>query len=69
MRTTLDIDAKLLEDAIAASGAPNKSAAVRLGLEALVNSAARRRLAALRGQLPNIQAPPRRRPPPTDAPR
>lgn len=67
MRTTLDIDAKLLADAIAACGAPNKSAAVRLGLEALVNSAARHRLAALRGRLPDIQAPPRRRPVPADA--
>ncbi|MFN2378069.1 MAG: type II toxin-antitoxin system VapB family antitoxin [Candidatus Binatia bacterium] len=69
MRTTLDIDAKLLADAIAASGAPNKSAAVRLGLEALVSSAARHRLAALRGRLPDVQAPPRRRPLPADAPR
>jgi len=69
MRTTLEIDPKLLEDAIAASGAPNKSTAVRLGLEALVDKAARQRLAALRGRLPDIQAPPRRRSVPANAPR
>ena len=36
MRTTLEIDPKLLRDAMRASGAPSKTAAVRLGLEALV---------------------------------
>lgn len=66
MRTTLEIDSELLEEAMAASGAPTKTAAVRLGLEALVDRAARRRLAALRGRLPDIQAPPRRRPVPAD---
>lgn len=67
MRTTLEIDPSLLDDAMAASGAPTKTAAVRLGLEALVDKAARRRLAALRGRLPEIQAPPRRRPAPADS--
>jgi Arc/MetJ family transcription regulator len=62
MRTTLEIDPELLDDAMEASGAPTKSAAVRLGLKALVDQAARRRLAALRGKLPAATAPPRRRP-------
>lgn len=66
MRTTLEIDPSLLDDAMAASGAPTKTAAVRLGLEALVDKAARRRLVALRGRFPEIQAPPRRRPAPAD---
>jgi Arc/MetJ family transcription regulator len=69
MRTTLEIDPKLLDEAIAASGAPTKTAAVRLGLEALVEKAARRRLAALRGRVPEIQAPPRRRQAPVDTTR
>jgi hypothetical protein len=33
---------------------------VRLGLEALVDQAARRRLKALRGRIPSLKAPPRR---------
>lgn len=62
------LPAKPLADAIAASGAPSQSAAVRLGLEALVNRAARERLAALRGRLPDVEAPPRRHPVPADVP-
>jgi Arc/MetJ family transcription regulator len=61
MRTTLDIDAELLEEAIRATDAPSKTVAVRLGLEALVDQAARRRLKALRGKIPTAKAPPRRR--------
>jgi Arc/MetJ family transcription regulator len=64
MRTTLDIDAELLGEAMAAAGAPTKTAAVRLGLQALIEDAARKRLAALRGRIPDIVAPPRRRPRP-----
>jgi Arc/MetJ family transcription regulator len=61
MRTTLEIDSELVEEAMRASGAPTKTAAVRMGLEALVKQAARRRSAALHGRLPDIEAPPRRR--------
>ena len=61
MKTTLDIDAELLEEAIRATGAPNTTVAVRLALEALVNQAARRRLKALRGAAPTLKVPPRRR--------
>jgi len=42
------------------SGAPTKTAAVRMGLEALLKQAARRRLAALHGKMPDVEAPPRR---------
>lgn len=61
MRTTLEIDPELVAEAIRVTGAPSKTVAVRLGLEALVDAAARRRLAALRGKVPEAKAPPRRR--------
>ena len=63
MRTTLEIEAELLDEAIRVTGAPTKTAVVRMGLRALVDQAARRRLAALRGSLPEATAPSRRRPP------
>ncbi len=63
MRTTLEIEAELLDEAIRVTGAPTKTAVVRMGLRALDDQAARRRLAALRGSLPEATAPSRRRPP------
>lgn len=62
MRTTLDIDQRLLEEAMRVTGAATKTAAVQQGLKALVAEAARRRLAALRGKVPEATAAPRRRP-------
>ena len=62
MRTTLEIDPDLLEEAVRVTGAPSKSVAVRLGLKALVDEAARRRLAVLRGKMPEVEAVSRRRP-------
>ena len=62
MRTTLEIDSELLNEAMRVTGAPTKTAAVRLGLKALVDEAARQRLAALRGKIPEATTPPRRRP-------
>jgi Arc/MetJ family transcription regulator len=62
MRTTLEIDRALLEEAMRVTGAPTKSVAVRLGLKALVDEAARRRLAALYGKLPEVEVSARRRP-------
>ncbi len=61
MRTTLEIDSELLDEALRVTGAPTKTAVVRLGLEALVDEAARRRLAALAGEIAEASAPPRRR--------
>lgn len=49
MRTTLNIDDKLLEQARKLSGIKGKTALVHAGLEALVARAAARRLAALGG--------------------
>jgi Arc/MetJ family transcription regulator len=48
MRTTLEIERDLLEEAVRVTGAATKSVAVRLGLKALLDEAARRRLAVLR---------------------
>jgi Arc/MetJ family transcription regulator len=62
MRTTLDLDEELLSQAMRASGAATKTAAVEMGLRALVEQGARRRLAALRGRIPEARAPRRRRP-------
>jgi len=62
MRTTLEIDRDLLEEAVRVTGAPTKSVAVRLGLKALVEEAARRRLAALYGKVPEVEVASRRRP-------
>ena len=61
MRATLEIDAELLDEAMRVTGAPTKTAAVRLGLKSLVDEAARRRLAALQGKIPEATTPPRRR--------
>jgi Arc/MetJ family transcription regulator len=61
MRTTLDLDGELLDRAMKETGAPTKKAAVEMGLRALLDQAARRRLAALRGKVPAATAPRRRR--------
>lgn len=61
MKKTLHIDEHLLRDARAASGARTDTETVRLGLEALVRSAAYDRLRALRGKQPKAVDVPRRR--------
>ena len=61
MRTTLDLDEALVREALAATGAPTKTALVEMGLKALVEQAARRRLAALAGKIPEATVPRRRR--------
>jgi Arc/MetJ family transcription regulator len=62
MRTTLDLDETLLDEAARATGAPTKTALIEMGLRALIEQAARRRLAGRRGTIPRAKAPPRRRP-------
>jgi len=62
MRTTIDLDDELLEAARKATGVTGKTAVIELGLKALVEQAARRRLAALAGRIPRASAPPRRQP-------
>ena len=61
MRTTLNIDDKLIEKASRLTGVSEKTALVRLGLEALIARESRRRLARLGGTEKGLKAIPRRR--------
>ena len=61
MRTTLNIDAKLIEKASRLTGVSEKTALVRLGLEALITRESSRRLARLGGTEKGLKAIPRRR--------
>ena len=63
MRTTLNIDDDLLEEARRLTQIDEKTALVRAGLEALISMASARRLAALGGTQPQLKSPKRRRPP------
>jgi hypothetical protein len=54
MRTTLNIDDELLEKARETTGEREKTALVRMGLQALIEREAVRRLAALGGSMPNL---------------
>ncbi|HET9582232.1 MAG TPA: type II toxin-antitoxin system VapB family antitoxin [Gemmatimonadota bacterium] len=63
MRTTLNLDEDLVKEAMAVTGAKGKTEVVNLGLKALVEAAARHRLAALAGKIPEARAPRRRRSP------
>lgn len=62
MRTTLNIDDRLLQEAARLSGISEKTAIVRAGLEALIARESARRLAALGGSEPGIRRIRRRRP-------
>ena len=59
MRTTLIIDADLLERARKLTGIQEKTALVRAGLEALITREAGKRLAALGGTQPKLASVPR----------
>ena len=61
MRTTLNIDDNLLERASELTGVNEKTALVRLGLEALIALESARRLAALGGSENKLAPIPRRR--------
>jgi len=61
MKTTLNIDDDLLEEARRLTNIEEKTALVRAGLEALISLESARRLAALGGTQPTLQAVPRRR--------
>ncbi len=61
MRTTLNIDDELLDEAARLTGIGEKTAVVRAGLEALIARESARRLAALGGSEPRIRAVRRRR--------
>jgi hypothetical protein len=59
MRMTLNIDDDLLGRAGEYTGETEKTALVRMGLEALIEREAARRLAALGGKMPALKVPPR----------
>ena len=61
MRTTLNIDEDLLQDARRLSGIDEKTALVRAGLEALIARESAKRLAALGGTEKRLRRVPRRR--------
>ncbi len=63
MRTTVNLDDKIVEDLRDATGIRETSALVRQALLEMRQRVAARRLAALGGTLPGLKAPPRRRPP------
>lgn len=61
MRTTLNIEDSLIEKAAKLTGLTEKTALVRLGLQALIARESARRLAGLGGSEPELSAIPRRR--------
>jgi len=61
MRTTLNIDSGLLEQAGKLTGVSEKTALVRMGLQALISKESARRLAALGGTEKSLKPIPRRR--------
>lgn len=61
MRTTLNIDDELMDRASELTGCTEKTAVVRMGLEALIARETSRRLAALGGTQPDLTDIPRRR--------
>ncbi len=60
MRTTLNIDDRILEKASQLSGVKEKTSLVRLGLEALITLESSKRLAKLGGTEKKIGSIPRR---------
>jgi len=61
MRTTLNIEDTLIADASRLTGIKEKTALVRLGLEALIARESSKRLAKLGGTEKNLKTIPRRR--------
>jgi len=62
MRSTLNIDDEMLRKAAALTGEKEKTALVRMGLEALIARESARRLARLGGTEPGLRPVRRRRP-------
>ncbi len=61
MRTTLDLDEELVRRALDETGAKSKTEVIEMGLRALLEREARKRLKALYGVGPRLQAVRRRR--------
>ena len=62
MRSTLNIDVKIFEKASQLTGVKEKTALVRLGLEALIARESSKRLAKLGGTEKKLRSIPRRKP-------
>jgi Arc/MetJ family transcription regulator len=62
MRTTLNLDDALLDEARKLSGLEERTALIHEGLRALIARESARRLARLGGSEPRLRATPRRRP-------
>lgn len=61
MRTTINIDDKLIGEAQRLTGMTERTAVIHEGLRALIERESARRLARLGGSEPGIELPPRRR--------
>jgi Arc/MetJ family transcription regulator len=61
MRTTLNLDDRLIERAMQLTGIKEKTALIHAALKALIARASGRRLAALGGSMPNMRSIRRRR--------
>ena len=61
MRTTINLDDELIEDAIRISGIRERTALVHEGLRALIERESARRLERLGGVAPQLESTPRRR--------
>lgn len=62
MRTTVNLDDELLEQARRITGMKGRAALIHEGLRALIERESARRLARLGGSEPQVRAVPRRRP-------
>jgi Arc/MetJ family transcription regulator len=61
MRTTLNIDDKILNKAAKLTGVKEKTTLVKLGLEALISNESAKRLASLGGTEKDLKSIPRRK--------
>ncbi|HEY0158121.1 MAG TPA: type II toxin-antitoxin system VapB family antitoxin [Thermoanaerobaculia bacterium] len=61
MRTTINLDEQLLEEAQRVTGTAERTALIHEGLRALIARESAKRLARLGGSEPRLQRPPRRR--------
>lgn len=64
MRTTINVDDRLLDEARRLTGVTEKTAVIHEGLRALIERESARRLARLGGSEPSLDPVPRRRPEP-----
>lgn len=62
MRTTVNLDARLLDEAQRITGMKERTALIHAGLRALIERESARRLAKLGGSEPQLKAAPRQRP-------